>query len=283
MADRWPPITEPELLRRLALDDGAFVELMGSLLASVGPRDFTDREYDLALGYPWARPPSSFLLDGEAVTPLDALPALDSTPRFELLAFGSNGAPEALTRKFAHLPRDERRLLVLAGELRDFDVSAAAHPTAYGSFPATIFPSPGTALVASVLWVTAAQLTALTWTEISYFLGRLDGVRFTPTLPGAPPISSVMAFVSRWGSHHVDGRPAALAALPADGRLAPAYTQEQLLDRMAGDVLGAGAGARDLVAWIFADFSAASASMAPLAQSSASTFASDRWTRYPAR
>src|SRR6185312_14624235 len=90
--------------------------------------------------------------------------------RYPLLGFGSNGSPETLMLKFAHLSEQDRHVLVVAGDLYDFDVGAAAAVTFYGSLPGTIFASPGTAVRASVLWVTAAQLVALTWTEITYRL-----------------------------------------------------------------------------------------------------------------
>ena len=88
--------------------------------------------------------------------------------------------PERLALKFKELPEDERDLLVLAGTLHDFDVGAAPMPAFYGALPATVFPSPGAAVRASVLWVSDVQLTALAWSELSYWLGRLDGVRFEP-------------------------------------------------------------------------------------------------------
>jgi hypothetical protein len=278
----WPPIEEPELLRRLALSDDAFLEQMRGFVASVGERPFTDAAYALALGYPWPRPPSSFALDGDAVTHVERWDAGVAEGRHPLLAFGSNGAPETLIRKFGHLPDADRRLVVLAGDLHDFDVAAAGHPTAYGSFPATLVSSPGTALRASILWVTPAQLVALTWTEVSYRLGRLDGVRFTPDVVGPPAIDHVLAYASRWGAHLVDGAVAALAALPAAGRTAAAYTQENLLDRLAREAIGPDASARDLVAWIYADFAAAGERIGPLLQTTAQPFRSERWTAYPA-
>lgn len=277
----WPPIEEPELLRRLGMDDAEFLAFVLEAVASVGPREFGDDAYTLALGYPWPRPPSSYWLDGDAVAPLATAPELGSTGRHPLLAFGSNGAPETLIRKFAHLPEAERRLPVLAGGLHGFDVVAAAHPTAYGSFPATLHPSDGTVLRAAVLWVTPAQLTALAWTEVSYLLGRLSGVTFEPDVEVGAPIRELLAFVSRWGAHGLDGDAAALAALPARGRSAPAYSQEELLDRLAADALGASATARDLVAWIYADFPAAAAAIRPVVQPTARPFVSAHWNRLP--
>jgi hypothetical protein len=278
----WPAITEPELLRRLALPDAAFREQMRGFLEAVGEREFTEAAYATALGYPWPRPPSSFALDGEDVRHLEAWDGDASAGRRPLLAFGSNGSPETLTRKFAHLPQEHRGLPVLAGDLHDFDVAAAGHPTAYGSFPATLFVSPGTALRAAVLWVTPEQLTALTWTEVSYRLGRLDGVRFEPDVAGAPDLDGVLAYASRWGVLEIDGHCAALAALPARERAAPAFTQEQLLGRLAGEVLGAGATARDLVEAVYRNFGTAAERLAPFLQANVRAFGSERWTVYPA-
>jgi len=278
----WPPIEDPELRRRLAAADDEFLALMRGFVGSVGPREFGDVEYERALGYPWPRPPSSFVLDGAEVEHVDAWGEISTEGRWPLLSFGSNGAPETLTRKFAHLPPEERRIPVLAGDLHDFDVGAAGNPAAYGAFPATLFVSPGTALRASVLFVTAVQLTALTWTEVSYRLGRLDGVRFEPDAAGSPDVDHVLAYASRWGSHCVDGNVAALAALPARDRTVPEFTQEQLLDLAAAQAIGARAGARDLVAWIFADFAAAAETIWPLIQPESRPFTSERWTPYPA-
>ena len=278
----WPPIDDPELLRRLAAGDEDFLALMRGFISSVGPREFGDAEFERALGYPWPRPPSSFVLDGADVEHVDAWDEVSTDGRWPLLSFGSNGAPETLIRKFAHLPPDQQRIPVLAGDLYDFDVGAAGNPAAYGAFPATLFVSPGTALRASVLFVTGEQLTALTWTEVSYRLGRLDGVRFEPDAAGSPAVDHVLAYASRWGSHCVDGNVAALAALPARDRTVPEFTQEQLLDIAAARAIGAGASARDLVAWIFADFPAAAETIWPLIQPDARPFASAHWTAYPA-
>ena len=278
----WPPIDAPELLARLAADDAAFRQGMLDMARSIGPREFTEQLYEHALGYPWPRPLTSYLLDDGAV--LDAGDDLGAhtADRFPLLAFGSNGAPDRLALKFAHLAPEQRRILVVAGDLHDFDVGVSALPAVYGAMPATIVPSPGTVIRASVLWATAAQVTALTWTELSYALGRLDGVRFDPDIAGAPDAGSVLAYVSRWGAHRVGDEVVAMAQVPARGRRAPALTQEQLLDGVAREVLGAAAGARELVVWLIEDFAAAAGRLAPLLIERALPFDHPGWTRYPA-
>ena len=277
----WPPIDAPELLARLAADDAAFRRGMLDMAASIGSREFTQELYEHALGYPWPRPLTSYLLDdGEVLDTGDDLRA-HTAGRFPLLAFGSNGAPDRLALKFAHLDPEQRRILVVAGDLYDFDVGVSALPAIYGAMPATIVPSPGTVIRASVLWATAEQVTALTWTELSYALGRLDDVRFDPDIPGAPSAGSVLAYVSRWGAHRVGGEVVAMAQVPARERRAPALTQEQLLDGVAREVLGAAAGARELVAWLIEDFAAAAQRLAPLLIERAEPFAHPGWTRYP--
>lgn len=237
-------ITEPLLLERLAMDDAAFERFIARTLASVPPRAFTPEVLARALGYPWERPAASFLLEGERVRLLggmgeaeraEVLEARGAGGRVPLLAIGSNGAPARLALKLAHLPEAERRILVLAGELRGVDIGAAAHPTAYGSMPATPFASPGTAVRAAVLWVSAAQLTQLSWTEITYRLGRLDGAPFRADEGVA--VDGVLLYVSRRGTFSPGGAPLALAAIPARGRTAPARTQRELLD-LAAPLLG---------------------------------------------
>jgi hypothetical protein len=291
--DGWPTIGEPELLARLSMSDEEFIALAMGWVQAVGPREFTDQIFERALGYPWARPAKSFLLTGEQVQPLEEVPThvreevLSSltggdVQRYPLLAFGSNGSPEALVLKFGHLGEEDRRILVTSGDLYDFDVGAAAMPTVYGALPATIFSSPGTAIRASVLWTTTAQLVALTWGEISYRLGRLEPVRFDPDNADLPAVERVFAFVSRWGAHCVGGEPVAMQAIPAVGRLAPALTQEQLLDQIARSVFGDTASARDLVTHVMEDFSTAATTVGPTLRETARPFESERWTPFPA-
>jgi hypothetical protein len=282
--DDWPAIDPAELQARLLQSDEEFFAFLTAMTTSVPPRSFTDEIYTRALGYPWARPASSFVLTGETVKSLDAVavPELQALmdDRWPLLAFGSNGAPEALTLKFGHLAAEQQRLLVTAGDLHGFDVGASAHPTIYGSMPGTIFPSAGTVVRASVLWVTTAQLVALTWTEMSYALGRLDGIRFDADEAHIPPLDHVLAFVSRLGAHRVEGELIALDAVPARRRAARAVTQEQLLDEIARRVIGPAAASRDLVLWLMEDFGGAAAVIAPVLHETALPFASPHWTPY---
>ncbi len=257
---------------------------MRGFLAAVGAREFTEQAYETALGYPWPRPPSSFVLDGTDVLELDAWHATATSDRWPLLAFGSNGSPETLIRKFAHLPPEHQSLPVLAGDLHDFDVGAAAYPTAYASFPATLFVSPGTALRASILWVTPVQLTALTWTEVSYRLGRLDAIRFEPDLPGASPQDRVLAFSSRWGSHCIDGEVAALAALPAARAHSAGSSRRRICSAASRAPRSATVRRRATSSpGSIEDFAAAAERIGPLTQATARTFESAALDGLPGR
>lgn len=242
-------ITDPALLERLAMDDEAFYEHFLGLIAGFPPREFTPELFERGLRYPWYRPQRSYLLrdgDVEPMHDLDAAQRGDVVERylgrFPLLAFGSNVAPKNLAIKLAHHPEPEdREVLVLAGELHELDVVASAAVAVYGAMPATLAASPGAAVRAAVLLVTPTQLTTLTWGEMPYRLGRLHDAPFVVEdgVEGLE-LDAPLAYVSRWGAFAPDGRPAALAAIPASSRSLPAWTQRELLDRVAQIVLGGG-------------------------------------------
>jgi hypothetical protein len=294
MPGAWPPpIAEPELLERLALDDAGFREYILRFIAQVPSRSCDAAAFAWACGYPWARPAGSYLLrDGDAtlLAELDeperertierfSAGGRDRVSRAPLLAIGSNAAPDTLRRKFAHFPDPaDRTVLAVTGRLHDFDVGFSAQPALYGAMPATIFPSPGTQVATALLWVTPAQFTQLTWSELSYRLGRLR-TRFSVD-DADERFDEVLVFVSRWGAFTVDGGPAALAAVPADGRTAPALTQQQALDRAAALAFGDGSDARTLVRAVFEDFAALTARVAPTLHRAAQPFASERWTPF---
>ncbi|HSS04945.1 MAG TPA: hypothetical protein VLK89_07135 [Solirubrobacterales bacterium] len=286
----WPQITEPELLERLEMEDGEFETFMRALVTKMPSRSYGTELLERALGYPWARPKGSYgLMDAgvELLAEMDTeqrqrVIAQFTSPdgeRTPLLAFGSNAAPEALERKFAHFAEEvNREVLVLTGRLHDFDVGAAAQPTLYGSMPATLFPSPGTAAAAAILWVTPAQFTQLTWSEITYRLGRLR-TRFDVDVSGES-YGEVFAFVSRFGAFCTSGDPVALAAIPAAGRTADALTQEQLLDAAARLAIGRGASAEALVRAIFENTAGIAPKIAATVHKSSLPFDSERWAPF---
>ncbi len=261
---------------------------MRALLAKLPPRSYEHALFERAIGYPWARPRGSYLLTASGVQLLEDLSTAerkrafaeflsDASGRLPLLAIGSNAAPETLERKFAHFPdEDDRAVLALTGRLHDFDVGVAAQPTLYGSMPATLFPSPRTEVCATVLWVTPTQFTQLTWSELTYRLGKLR-TRFDVDESGKS-FDEVVVFVSRFGAFCVDRRPIALAAIPATGRTAEAATQEQLLDAAAALALGPGANAEMLVRAIFEETSEIALEGLAAVRAASVPFASDRWT-----
>lgn len=288
----WPPpIAEPELIERLAMDDEQFRGFIATFLAAIPPRACDATAFAWACAYPWVRPAGSYLLGAEGDVQL--LSSLDEPERerliercaapdgerLPLLAIGSNAAPETLRRKFAHFPDPaDRTVLAVHGRLHDFDVGYAAQPALYGALPATIFPNPGTAVAAMLLWVTPTQFTQLTWSELSYRLGRLR-TRFEVD-DADERFDEVLVFVSRWGALCVDGEPVALAAIPARRRTATALTQHEALDVAAAMTLGAGASAEELVRAVFADLAGLGPALAATLHRAGRPFASDRWTPY---
>lgn len=284
----WPSITEPDLLDRLGLDDEGFDEYLRALAAALPPRVYDDAVFAQAIGYPWVRPVGSYRLTGAGAEPLAELSDAERETaiaeltaaaggRLPVLSIGSNGAPEALERKFAHFTDEsDRTVLALTGRLHGFDVGAAAQPTIYGSMPATLFSSPGTAVCATLLWVTPAQFTQLTWSELTYRLGRLR-TRFEAD-DGLPDLDEVLVFVSRFGAFCVDGRPVAMAAIEASGRQVEALTQEQLLDAAAALALGPGATAGSLVRAVFEDLAGVNERIAATVRKASLPFDSELWT-----
>jgi hypothetical protein len=183
--------------------------------------------------------------------------------------------------KFAHFPeKADREVLVLNGDLHDLDIGAIPSAPLLGYIPASLFASPGTAVRASVIWVTPAQVTQLAWTEASYRLGRLEQTRFEMDEDDIE-IDAIFAFVARLGALCIDDAPVALAAIPAQGRTAVAMTQEELLDAVARLVLGPDARAEDLARASCEDMlgviERAAETVWPLGRQLAS-----RWTPYPA-
>jgi hypothetical protein len=288
----WPPIGEAELLERLSMDDEAFEAFLETLVESFPRREFEAVLLETAIGYPWSRPEGPFRLTGDAVDLLEEMGAderaavegeFKSDPgRHPVLAFGANGSPEGLRRKFAHFPdlRD-RTALVLTGWLHDFDVGAAAQHTLYLTIPATIFPSPGTQVRAALVWVTAAQFTQLACSEMNYRLGKLR-TRFDVD-ESEQPVDEVLAFVSRFGALRLDDGPVALGVVPAKGRTAEALTQEQILCAVAELTLGKGADAEALLRAACEDFGGtARKAVGPVGGRSV-PFASEHWIPYNSR
>ena len=285
----WPPIHDPKVREWLALDPEAWRAVLAQRVRGFGSRPFTEDAFEHALGYPWERPAGSYVLRDGEVTVVEDLPpeerrevvAAFARDRHPLVAFGANGAPSRLGARFAdHDDPADREVLVLTGELHGVDVGAQASPTAYGAMPGVLLASPGTAVSASVLWLTANQLAALTIAELGYYLGRLDRARFVMDEAGVT-IDDLFAYVSRVGALRIDGAPVVLAAVPATGRTLRAMTQEELLDVVAALALGPSARARDLVRLCFEDPMPTVEKVAQITWPTAVRLPDDDWTRYP--
>jgi hypothetical protein len=287
----WPQITEPLLRERQGMSDEEFLEFLAGLLEAIGTRELEDEHYERAIGYPWERPPGSCLVTDEGVKDLGDIDASrrielvgdyvdESADRLPLLAYGANGSPERLALKLAHLPDGHREALILAGDLEDFDVGAAAQPPLFSSMPATLIPSPGTAVRVAVLFLTPIQLTALWWTELSYKLGALTDVTVSTEIT-EKPIKRVLLFISRWGAFCVDGALVAMAAIAARNRRSTALTQTEILNAAARMSMGNGFTARDLIKGAFENPAAFMTDRYASFRAASVPFESEHWEEMP--
>ena len=285
----WPEITEPLLRERQGMSDEEFLEFLAGLLEAIGTRELEEEHFERAIGYPWGRPPGSCLVTDEGVKDLGDIDASRrvelvsdyvAADRVRLLAYGANGSPERLALKLAHLPDGHREALILAGDLEDFDVGAAAQPPLFSSMPATLIPSPGTAVRVAVLLLTPIQFTALWWTELSYKLGALTDVTLTTEIT-EEPIKRLIVFISRFGAFCVDGSPVAMAAIAAKNRHSTALTQTEILDAAARMSIGEGSSARDLIKASFEYPAAFMADRYASFQAASVAFESEHWAEMP--
>ncbi len=167
--------------------------------------------------------------------------------RVPVIAHGSNGAPAHLERKFRDTGRDEV-IPVLRARLKDFDIVFAPHFAPYGSIPATLTPSPGTAVTVSITYLDRAQLALMHATEIAgvnYAYGRLTDARLEPDGPGMEadgpgPDDHVFCYLTRHGNLLLDGAPVAFTPISAKARALVQRTQEEMLGH-ARDVIAPGA------------------------------------------
>jgi hypothetical protein len=167
--------------------------------------------------------------DREAVARVRAYPFHDGAAAYEpfdlaggwagsgeaLVAFGANASAAVLEAKLGpDVPVTAR-----PASLTGFDVAYSAHVSPYGAIPATLVPSPGTAVGVQLLSLAPGALAALDATEPNYTREALG--------PG------VQAYRSRHGALRLDGCEQALAAVPARGRVLPALDETAVLVRVA--------------------------------------------------
>ncbi|MDC0456863.1 hypothetical protein OAM56_02990 [Alphaproteobacteria bacterium] len=133
--------------------------------------------YNRAVNYPYFAPnyPFSFY-KGRFIKDI----CFNLENRIPILSVGSNRSPYQLKRKFS-LDED---ICVTPAKLFDSDIVYAASISAYGSLPATQWPSDGTVVDLNVLWLKEEQLNIMHLTEavgIAYHFVKLQrgSVKFT--------------------------------------------------------------------------------------------------------
>ncbi len=125
--------------------------------------------FDRALNYPYFAPNYSFsFYKGEFIKGI----CHDLNDRIPILSVGSNRSPYQLKRKFSL----DQNICVTPATLYDSDVVFAASLSSYGSMPATQWPSKGTEVNLSVLWLNEEQLDIMHLSEalgVAYNFVRL--------------------------------------------------------------------------------------------------------------
>ncbi len=181
-----------------------------------------------ARSYPFDPPRESYLFGGGRVQPLeDAKRAVEG--RTPVLASGSNASPAQLARKYA-AHGEAVAIPVTRADLAGFDSVYNAHIAAYGSVPATLFPSPGTVLETFITWLDDDQLAVMHATEqpgINYHYAELAGIAVA--VEGVGELDAAFAYISVAGCLIREGSPVALAEVPARGRAFPALAQPDML------------------------------------------------------
>ncbi|MEA2151364.1 MAG: hypothetical protein QOD69_3194 [Solirubrobacteraceae bacterium] len=277
----WPPISDPDVRAWMALDDDEWLPALMARAATFEKQRFTEAAYEFGLAYPWDRPTGSYVLrDGEVRPITDVDLQTFTADRHPLVTFGANGAPHRLIERFGGFAdAADREVLVLTGHLHGFDVGANIVPVPYGAVPAILFHSPGTAVRAAILWLTALQVETLVFAELGYHLGRLDHAHFEVDEVDVM-IDVVFAFVGRTGALRLDSAPVALAAVPARDRTARAMTQEELLHALGVMAFGPGTTAREMSRRCFDDQMSVVRALMPLTAPTAVQLPVGSWTRY---
>jgi hypothetical protein len=177
-----------------------------------------------ALSYPYGAPPEPFVqLGHQTLDPAEL--EIDRDERTPVLAYGSNAAPQVLSRKLA---LSKEPVLVVPARLRDFDVVYSSHISPYGALPATLQRSPGTEVRTHVIYMTSAQIGVISATEPNYEPQLLEGIECR--LEDGEELDEVSAYLSRHGCLLLDGSEVALAAVAASGRTLTAISEPAALE-----------------------------------------------------
>jgi hypothetical protein len=179
-----------------------------------------------ALGYPYAVPEGAFVqLRHETYDPAELV--IDREERSPVLAYGSNAAPEVLSRKLA---LSDQPVLVVPARLSEFDVVYSAHISPYGAVPATLQRSRGTEVRVHVIYMTSAQIGLISATEPNYEPSLLRGVDCQ--LEGRERLTEISAYVSRHGCLLADGSEVALTAVRATDRIFAELTEAEAMEHV---------------------------------------------------
>ena len=179
-----------------------------------------------AKSYPFGHPKASYLFSKGTETQWTPCPE-DVAGLIPVIASGSNAAPDQLARKYTNHP--DTVIPVTRADVHDFDSVYNAHVTAYGSIPATLFPSPGTRLSTFITWLDKDCLQIMHKTEqpgINYHYAKLSGIQMD--VDGIGQLDVAFAYISVVGCLLHDGGPISLAEVPASGRVFSARTQEEM-------------------------------------------------------
>jgi len=169
-----------------------------------------------ALSYPYEAPAHSYLFRGGEAVPA-AIGPRDREGRIPVIACGSNRAPAQLRRKFAGSP--DALIPVERVFLADFDSVYAAHISGYGSIAATLQHCPGVRVELFITWLPEALMPRMHATEgrgAFYDYVRLDGLALESE--SGARYDRAYGYSFRGGCLNLDGRAAAVAAVPAQGR-----------------------------------------------------------------
>ena len=180
-----------------------------------------------ATSYPFGHPRESYLFSNGEARPLER-PAVAVRGRTPVIASGSNAAPSQLAKKYRDFARGTA-IPVTRVEITDFDSVYNAHITAYGSVPATLFPSPGTVLETYITWLDDHELEIMHGTEqpgINYHFMELGDLSLE--VEGIGNLDTAFAYITVAGCISQDGAPVSLAEVPARARRYAACGQEEM-------------------------------------------------------
>ena len=191
-------------------------------------------EIDRACKYPYHAPQGGFVLSKGRLLSLAAAQLSDDQAggilagRTAVLSVGSNRAPVQLLRKFGN----HATVPVTPARLHDCDIVHAAILGYYAAVPCTAFPSSGTVVNLNVAWLDDEQLVQMHRTEgigVAYDFVEMQTVEHQFKVPAGP----VFGYAARAGVLDCgDGKPAGLAAIPAEGRQFRTLDQHEAASRL---------------------------------------------------